>query len=200
MAEPDAGLVGLQHSFWSIAGANPQNGPRRPPESRFRAFQAPARKVVPGGLQRVVLEHFRRQPAKWSQEASRGSFSTISGASPPSGPRRPPEARFGAFQAAARKVAPGGLQRVVLEHFRRQRGKWPQEASRGSFWSISSASAESGPRRPCKPYQFSCSILGVFETGKHPLEASWGHCAGWRFKCSKTTLWRPPGATFRAGA
>ena len=42
-----------------------------------------ARKVGPGGLQRVVLEHFKRQPAKWSQEASRGSFWKISGASPP---------------------------------------------------------------------------------------------------------------------
>ena len=28
-----------------------------------------------------------------------------------------------------------------------------------------------------------------------PLEASWDHFAGWRLKCSKTTLWRPPGAT-----
>jgi hypothetical protein len=75
------------------------------------------KKVVPGGLQRVVLEHFRRQPAKWSQEASRGSFWSISGGSPQSGPRNPPEGR--------------------VEHFRRQLAKWSQEASRGSFWSIS---------------------------------------------------------------
>ena len=46
------------------------------------AFQAPARKMAPGGLQRVVLEHFRRQPAKWPQEASRGPFLSTSGASP----------------------------------------------------------------------------------------------------------------------
>jgi hypothetical protein len=71
--------------------------------------------VVPGGLQRVVLEHFRRQPAKSSQEASRGSFWSISNTSPQSGPRRPPEGRFGGFQAPARKVIPGGLQRVVAE-------------------------------------------------------------------------------------
>ena len=89
-----------------------------------------------GGSQRVVLEHFRRQPAKWPQEASRGSFWKISDASPQSCPRRPPESRFRAFQAPARKVVRGGLQRVVLKHFRRHPAKWPQEASRGSFWSI----------------------------------------------------------------
>ena len=33
-----------------------------------------------------------------------------------------------------------------------------------------------------------------------PLEPSWGHFPRWRLKCSKTTLWRPPGATLRAGA
>jgi hypothetical protein len=104
--------------------------------------------VVPGGLQRVVLEHFRRQPAKWSQEASRRSFWSISGASPQSGPRKPPEGRFGAFQTPARKVVPGGLQRVVLEHFKHQPAKWSQEASRRSFWSISGASPQSRPRKP----------------------------------------------------
>ena len=67
------------------------------------------------------LEHFMRQPATWPQEASRGSFWSISGASAESGPRRPPEGRFGAFQAPARTVAPGGLQRVVLDHFRAPR-------------------------------------------------------------------------------
>ena len=131
---PSTELTGS--SFWSISSASPRSGPRRPPEGRFGAFQAPARKMVPGSLQMVVLEHFRRQPAKWSQEASRGSFLRISGASSPSAPRRPPEGRFGAFQAPARKVAPGGLQRVVLKHFRRQPAKWSQEASRGSFLSI----------------------------------------------------------------
>ena len=75
--------------------------------------------MVPGGLQRFVLEDFRRQPAKWPQEASRGSFSSISGASPPNRPRKPAESRFKTFQTPARKVAPRGLQRVVLNAFRR---------------------------------------------------------------------------------
>ena len=44
------------------------------------------------------------------------------------------------------------------------------------------------PGSVCKPYQFSCSILGVFETGKHPLEASWGHCAGWRLNNPKRQI------------
>ena len=101
--------------------------------TRFGASQAPTRKMDPGGLQRVVLDHFRRQPAKWSQEASRGSFWSISSASPQSGPRRPPEVRFGRFQAPARQVAPGGLQRIVLEYFRRQPAKSSQEACRESF-------------------------------------------------------------------
>ncbi len=78
---------------------------------------APARKVAPGGIQRVVLEHFRHQPAKWYQEASRGSFGSISGTSPQSGPRRPPEGRFGAFQAPARKVVPGGRCHFICHHF-----------------------------------------------------------------------------------
>ena len=72
-------------------------------------------------------------PAKWSQEASRGSFWNISSASPQSGPRRPPEVRFGRFQAPARQVAPGGLQRIVFEYFRRQPAKSSQEACRESF-------------------------------------------------------------------
>ena len=61
MAEPDAGLIGLQRSFWSIPGASLQSGPRMPPGGRFGTFEAPARKVVPGGFQRVVLEHVRRR-------------------------------------------------------------------------------------------------------------------------------------------
>ena len=122
-----------RRSFWSMSGAGPQSDTRRHPENRFEAFQAPARKLIAGGLQRIVLKYFRRQPAKWSQEASRGSFWKISGASPPSGPRRPPEDRFRIFQAPARQIVPGSLQRVVLKHFRRQPAKWPQEASRGWF-------------------------------------------------------------------
>jgi hypothetical protein len=107
------------HTFCILAipWEHPQEASRGLPEGRFAAFQAPGRKVVPGSIQRVVLEHFRCQPAKWSQEVSRGSFWSIS--------------------APARKVVPGSLQRVVVEHFRRQAAKSSQEASRGSFWSIS---------------------------------------------------------------
>ena len=37
-----------------ISGPSPQSRPRTPPESRFEAFRAPARKVAPGGFQRAV--------------------------------------------------------------------------------------------------------------------------------------------------
>ena len=92
-------------SFWNISSPSAQSGPRKHPEGRFGAFQAPARKVVPGSTQRDVLEHFKPQRAKSSQEASRGSFLSISNASSQSGPRKHPEGRFGAFQAPARKVS-----------------------------------------------------------------------------------------------
>ena len=99
-------------SVWSISSPSAQSGPRRYPEGRFQVFPTPARKVVPGSIQRVVLEHFKPQRAKWSQEASRGSFSSISNASSQSGPRKHPEGSFGAFQAPARKVVPGELRRA----------------------------------------------------------------------------------------
>ena len=71
----------------------------------------------------------------------------MSSPSAQSGARRHPEDRFGAFQAPARKVVPGGIQRVVFKDFQRQLAKWSQEAPRGLFWSISSSSAQSGRRR-----------------------------------------------------
>ena len=80
--------------------------------------------MVPVSFQKVVLKHFKPQPGKWSQSASRESFWSISGASPESHPRRRPQGRFGAFQAPARKVVPVSFQRLVLKYFRRQPGKW----------------------------------------------------------------------------
>ena len=93
----------------------PQNGPRKFPERRFDYSLVPNSKMVPGGLQRILLKHFCRQGAKWSQETSRGPLWSISGAKPQNGPRRFPEGRFGAFLAPDRKMVPGGLQRIVLE-------------------------------------------------------------------------------------
>ena len=61
----------------------------------------------------------RGQPTNWSQEASRRPFWSISAASSQIGPRMPPEGRFGAFQPPAHKLAPGGLQNAVLQHFSR---------------------------------------------------------------------------------
>ena len=80
------------------------------------------------------MELLRRQPAKWSEEASRGSFWSISGATPQSGPRRLREGRFGAFEAPGTQVAPGGLERVGLQHFRRQ----PANMDQGKPYQFSS--------------------------------------------------------------
>ena len=46
------------------------------------------------------------------------------------------------------KVPPGGLRRTDFKHFEHQARKYPQEASRGPFWSISSPRPQSSPRRP----------------------------------------------------
>ena len=133
-------------SFSTNSNASSQSDPRKNTESRFGAFQAPARKVVPGDIQRVFLKHFKRKLAKLSQEASRGSFSNISNASSQSDPRKHSKGCFGAFQAPTRKVVPVGIQRMVLEHFNGKLAKLSQEASRGSFSSISNASSKSYPR------------------------------------------------------
>ena len=39
-----------------------------------------------------------------------------------------------------------------------------------------------------------------FGSSWRPLDAFWSHFAGWAPKCFKTAFWRPPGATWRAGA
>ena len=46
------------------------------------------------------------------------------------------------FRAPGRKVASGGLQSLVFKRFGLQAGKWPQEASRGPFSSISGSAAK----------------------------------------------------------
>ena len=48
----------------NISGPSPESEPRRPPEDCFEAFQAPARKMSPGDLQRFILKHFGPQPGK----------------------------------------------------------------------------------------------------------------------------------------
>ena len=53
----------------------------------FGGFRRTAHKVGPGSLQSDVLEHFGDQPAKWSQEACRRLFWSISVSSPPARPR-----------------------------------------------------------------------------------------------------------------
>ena len=86
-----------RRSFRSISHPCSESGPRRSPESSFGAFPGPVRKVVPRGLQKVILEHFRPLLGKSPQEVPRRSFRSISRHCSESGdPRRSPESLFGA--------------------------------------------------------------------------------------------------------
>jgi hypothetical protein len=60
-----------KRQFWNSFGSSPEDRPRRPPENHFGAFSAPARKIGSGGFQKDILEHFRLQPGKSAQDASR---------------------------------------------------------------------------------------------------------------------------------
>ena len=98
-----------------------ESEPRRLPQKRSETFLVPTRKVSPGNLHSTVLKHFWPQPGKWTQETSRGQFSSISSPNPESRPRRLPEDSFKSFLRPAWKVSPGnfkwgsnGVAKVVL--------------------------------------------------------------------------------------
>ena len=94
--------------IWSIFGAWPPNGPRRPSEGPFWAFPELGHQMVPGSHQKAHFEHFRALATKWPQEAPRRLILSIFGAWPPNGPGRPQKHHF--------------------EHFRSLATQWPQEA------------------------------------------------------------------------
>ena len=60
----------------------------------FLPFPSPSQKITPGSLQRPSFTHFRARPRKWSQEACRDSFLTISEPKAGNGPRKTAEAQF----------------------------------------------------------------------------------------------------------
>ena len=87
---------------------------------------------------------FLARPANGPRRPPGGYF----GAFPLNGPCKPPGGPFGVFLAPGRQMVPGGHQEIILENFWPQPGKWPLEAFRKPFWSISGPSPANGPRRP----------------------------------------------------
>ena len=99
--------------FVAISEPKLGNNPRKPPQAHFVAisesklgmapeclhrpifmpFPSPSQEMAPGSLQRRSFTHFRARPRKWSQEAWRGSFLTISEPKAGNGPRKPAKAQ-----------------------------------------------------------------------------------------------------------